>query len=183
MNRQNRRTAARWGIRVVTVAAGGWFLYSFFKAEAAIQSGILALIGVAASAIMAHWSAKKREIEARHFAEKREGYNSFIDIMFDVVDGDKTRQETTIGKATGDKNSGVQKDAPDLGRRARNQDVERGRNLVWRIPIEIRQKVLLMWDSLLREMRKDLGKDDSELDDGDLVSLILLAEEKHKVKD
>ena len=52
MNRQNRRTAVRWGIGVVTVAAGGWFLYSFFKAEAAIQSGILALIGVAASAII-----------------------------------------------------------------------------------------------------------------------------------
>ena len=51
MNRQNRRTAARWGIRVVTVAAGEWFLYSFFKAEAAIQSGILALIGVAAGIV------------------------------------------------------------------------------------------------------------------------------------
>ena len=45
------------------------------------------------------------------------------------------------------------------------------------------KKALLMWDSLLREMRKDLGKDDSELDDGDLVSLILRAEEKYKVKD
>ena len=38
MNRQNRRTAGRLGILVVTLAAGGWFLYSFFKAEAAIQS-------------------------------------------------------------------------------------------------------------------------------------------------
>ena len=42
---------------------------------------------------------------------------------------------------------------------------------------------LLTWDNLMREMRKDLGKDDSELEDGDLVALILLAEEKHKVKD
>ncbi len=40
-----------------------------------------------------------------------------------------------------------------------------------------------MWGRLLREMRKDLGKDDSDLNDGALVSLLLLAEEKHKAKD
>ena len=182
MNRQIRRTAVRWGIRVVTVAAGGWFLYSFFKAEAAIQVGILALIGVSASAIMAHWSAKKREVEARHFAEKRKGYNSFIDIMFDVLTAIKLGRE------------------PPSERQLATRILEYKKTLlIWADAYVIKmwdevesslantdqdpKKVLLMWDSLLREMRKDLGKDDSELDDGDLVSLILLAKEKHKVKD
>ena len=127
MNRQNRWTAVRWGILVVTAAAGGWFLYSFFKAEAAIQSGILALIGVAASAIMAHWSAKKREIEARHFAEEARGLQQLHKHHVRRVDGKKTRQETTIGKATGGKTCGVQEDASDLGQRGRNQEVGRGR--------------------------------------------------------
>ena len=182
MNRQNRRTAARWGILVVTMAAGGWFLYSFFKADAAMQSGILALIGVAASAIMAHWSAKKREVEARHFAEKREGYNSFIDIMFDVMMAKKLGKKPPTEKQLAAKlleykkilliwaDAHVIKMWDEVESSLANTDQDP-------------KKVLLLWDSLLREMRKDLGKDDSKLNDGALVSLILLAEEKHKVKD
>ena len=166
----------------MTVAAGGWFLYSFFRAEAAIQSGILALIGVAASAIMAHWSAKKREIEARHFAEKRGGYKNFMDIMFEVLTATKLGRKPPSEKQLSEKLLEYKKML-----------------LIWADPHVIKmwdevessvgntaqdpKKALLMWDSLLRQMRKDLGKDDSELDDGDLVSLILRAEEKHKVKD
>ena len=183
MNRQNSRTAVRWGIRVVTVAAaGGWFLYSFFKTEAAIQAGILALIGVAASAIMAHWSAKKREIEARHFAEKREGYNNFMDIMFAVMTAKKvgktppSEKQLTTGLLKYKKMLLMWGDAHVI---KMWDEVESSLANTDQDP----RRVLLMWDSLLREMRKDLGKDDSELDDGDLVSLILLAEEKHKVKD
>ena len=131
---------------------------------------------------MAHWSAKKREIEARHFAEKRDGYNSFINIMFDLF------MATKLGKR------------PPSEKQLATKLVEYKKMLlIWADAHVIKmwdevesslentdqdpKKVLRMWDRLLREMRKDLGKDDSELNDGDLVSLILLAEEKHKAKD
>ena len=123
----------------------------------------------------------KRKSRARHFAEKREGYNSFMDIMFDVLTA------TKLGRR------------PPSERQLAARLLEYKKMLlIWADAHVIKmwdevesslantdqdpKKVLLMWDSLLREMRKDLGKDDSELDAGDLVSLTLLAEEKHKVK-
>ena len=44
------------------------------------------------------------------------------------------------------------------------------------------KSALMLWDDLLRVMRKDLGKDDSQLERGELVSEILKAGEKHKAK-
>ena len=40
---------------------------------------------------------------------------------------------------------------------------------------------LLLWDRLLRELRKDLGQDDAILEDGELAALLLVAEEKKHV--
>ena len=111
-----------------------------------------------------------------------EGYNSFINIIFDVLMAKKLGKKPPSEKQLATKlveykkmlliwaDAHVIKMWDEVESRLANTD-------------EDPKKVLLMWDSLLREMRKDLGKDDSKLDDGDLVSLILLAEEKHKVKD
>ena len=184
------KMAVRWGISVllllVAVGVAVWFFYSFFhsffKVGAAIQSGILALIGISASAIMAHWFAKKREIEARHFAEKREGYNSFMDIMFDLLTATKLGRKPPSERELATRLLKYKKmlliwaDAPVI---KMWDEIESSLANTDQDP----KKVLLMWDRLMREMRKDLGKDDSGLAVGGLVSLILLAEEKHKVKD
>ena len=169
-----------WAVGICLAPLIGWFLYAFFKADAGVQSAILALIGVVTAGIIAHVSAKRREIEARHFSEKRAGYMALIDLMMDMFMAEKMgkkplAQEDLLKKLyefkkvlliwadaevikTWDKMEAEMADADD--------------------PIA----VLATWDVLLRALRRDLGKDDSQLGFGELVSLILVAKEKHKVK-
>lgn len=162
----------------VVLALGGWFIFALLKAEPGIQSGILALIGVTVSGIIAHRSAKKREIEARHFAEKREGYKAFINIIFDTLLAAKLGKKPPTDKELANRLVEHKKmlmtwadaDVIKMWNEAEINFVDVGK----KSPHEI----LLIWDKLLRAMRKDLGKDDSQLDDGELVSLILLAEDK-----
>ena len=163
---------------VVGLLLSGWFIFTLLKAEPGIQSGILALIGVAGSGIIAHRSAKKREIEARHFSEKREGYKAFIDTIFDALLAEKIGKKPLTDKELARRLFEHKKtlmtwadaDAIKMWNEAERNFVD----VANKAPLEI----LLMWDKLLRAMRKDLGKDDSQLDDGDLVSLVLLAEDK-----
>ena len=66
-----------------------WFVYALTQAEPEVQSGILAVVGSISVAIWSHRSAKKREIEARHFAEKRAAYMECLDAFFGVLGSKK----------------------------------------------------------------------------------------------
>ena len=158
-----------------------WFVYALSRAEVGIQSAVLALIGVASSAIFAHLSAKKREIEARHFADKREGYKELVDLVFDLMTA------TKIGKKPPPQQHLMKKilefkkmlltwaDADFI---AAWEKIEQGFELdLAKDPVA----ALLVWDDLLRAMRKDLGKNDVLLPRGALVSVLLDAEGKDSV--
>ena len=165
---------------VIIVGLGliGWFLFTLSKAEPGIQSGILALIGVTASGIIAHNSAKKREIEARHFAEKRKGYTAFIDIILDTFMAEKLGKKPPTEKELLSKFVDYKKvlltwadaDVIKMWNETETNFVDIGN--------KDHKEVLLIWDKMLRTIRKDLGKDDSQLNDGELASVILLPEDK-----
>ena len=163
---------------VVVLGLVGWFIFALLKAEPGIQSGILALIGVTASGIMAHSSAKKREIEARHFAEKREGCKAFIDFMFEMFMAEK------LGKKGPPKRELLSKfmEYKKILVTWADADVIKVWNEMETNLVDVDNKtpheIVLILDKLLRAIRKDLGKDDSQLDDGELMSLILLPEDK-----
>ena len=72
-------------VAVFGAVATAWFLYSFWQADAAVQSGILALIGAVSAAIYTHRAAQKREIASRHFEKKRETYQNMVNLMFELV--------------------------------------------------------------------------------------------------
>ena len=159
----------------------GWFIYTFLQADAEYQSGILALIGVVAAGIIAAMSAKKRERDARHFDEKRKGYTEFVDTFMEFF------LATQLGKSP-----------PSIAQLAQSFVEFKKLLLIWAdadvikmwnkvesefaIPNQDPILVLVRLDELLRMMRKDLGKDDSQLEKGELVALMLKAEEKHKVR-
>lgn len=160
---------------------GGWFLYALSQAGAGFQSGILALIGVVTAGIIAHRSAKIREIEARHFDDKRDGYTAFVDVMMQQL------QTVNAGKENQHKIKEKQKKILEYKKML----------LIWADADVIKMwnnietgglagndsiDILLKMDELLRAMRKDLGKNDTQLEAGELVGLILNPDEKHKVK-
>ena len=55
------------------------------QADASIKAGLIGLFGMLSAALVTHYQAKKREINARHFADKREGYMHMIDLLFDLI--------------------------------------------------------------------------------------------------
>ena len=171
-------------VGIVLLAIATWFVYVLLQAGAAIQSGILALVGVVSAGIITHSSAKRREIEARHFNEKREGYTAFIDMMIESLLAEKMGKKRPTERQLMQKIMQYKKMLLIWA----DTDVIRMWNKVELMGIgganvdSNSNDILLLWDELLRMMRKDLGKDDSQLAKGELISLILLAGEKHKVK-
>ncbi|MCY4531542.1 MAG: hypothetical protein OXC84_04330 [Gammaproteobacteria bacterium] len=164
----------------ILLVLAGWFIYAMIHAGPAVQSGILAMIGVVSAGIIANVSAKKREIEARHFNEKREGYKAFVDMIFDSLMAEKRGKK------------------PPTERQMREKIIEYKKMLlIWADSDVIKtwnkfeikginkidnEATLKLWDELLRAMRKDLGKDDSQFKKGELFSLLLTSEDKDKVK-
>lgn len=164
----------------VLIVAGGWFLNSFYKADPANQSAILALIGVVGAEIIAHLSAKKREIEARHFSDKRAGYTAFISLLlstFTAVKAGKNIPQKELNKKMMEFKQIllIWSDAEVISTWDEFEN-----NLI--NPPADPADALLPMGRIIMSMRKDLGKDDSQLTDGDLVSLLLIPEDKHIVK-
>ncbi len=58
-----------------------------------VKAVIIGLLGVFIGGIITHFQTKKREIKARHFADKREGYLHIIDLLFDIIFSVKVGKE------------------------------------------------------------------------------------------
>ena len=71
------------------LAFGAWLLWVFVgnvgEADASIKVGLIGLFGMLTAALVTHYQTKKREINARHFADKREGYMHMIDLLFELI--------------------------------------------------------------------------------------------------
>ena len=162
----------------VGLLLSGWFIFALLKAEPGIQSGILALIGVTTSGIIAHNSAKKREIEARHFAEKREGYKAFINFIVGMFMAKKLGKQFPKEKELLSEFVEYKKILLIWA----DADIIKTWNETETSFVDVDNKsseeILLIWDKMLRAIRKDLGKDDSQLGDLELISVLLSAEDK-----
>ena len=174
---------AKWvkvTVALILVLVSGWFIYAFFLAGPAVQSGILAIVGVVSAGIIANVSAKKREIEARHFNEKREGYKAFVDLIIDSLMAEKRGRKPPTERQMLEKIIEYKKmlliwaDSDVI--KTWNKFEIKGINNIDNV------STLKLWDELLRAMRKDLGKDDSQFKKGELLSLLLTPEDKDKVK-
>lgn len=171
-------------ICLALLVAGVWFFLLFLRTGPEIQAALLTVLASVAIAGWAHHSGKKREIAARHFSEKRQAYMKLVDTIFGAVMAGKPGQARRS----------QQKIASDLLNFKKHLMVWAGADFIrcWNefetdldklTKEETKGSVspLLLWDRLLRELRKDLGQDDAILEDGELAALLLVAEEKKHV--
>lgn len=159
-----------------------WMIVELADAVARATAGtvLVGLIGV----LYVQLQTKKREIEARHFPKKVEGYQKFVDFLIDdLLQLGKVSKKSEEGKL------GV----PTL--QAVKSVVEFKKTVfIWGSPQMIRaveefellmgdpDKIFSVVDKMYRIMRKDLGHSDLLLKDGDLVAFLMKASEKNKVR-
>ena len=175
-------------LRIVAIGVIGallWiFISSFLEASPNIKAVIIGFAGTATVALITHQKTRKREIDARHFADKRVGYMAFIDLMFSIVLAARGDDKDKIEKAVG--NIDMEKDILSFKKAIM---VWGGSDLIqaWN-DYEINSNklqgtpgVIMEMDKLLRAIRKDLGHSDSTLKDGELVGLNLKPKDKERL--
>lgn len=157
------------------------FAYSFYEASANVKASLIGFLGVTGIAIYTNYQTKQREIKARHFTEKRKGYESFVDLFFKAIKATKNK------KSRPDKD--LQKNMMEFKKSLLiwgGTDVIKSWNdyekTVTNSHISERElklpELIQLSEDILRAMRKDLGHDDTSLEFGQLMSLILDEEGK-----
>lgn len=169
-------------IILVGVALFGWFVYALWQADVRFQSGVLAVIGVTTAALIAHQSANKREVNARHFSEKRQAYVQFADMVYDLMMSTKTGKRPPNDQQLMKKIIEFKKmlmlwaDSDLILAWQKIEDHADDKDLG-----NDPHKAVLMWDDLLRALRKDLGKNDWRLARGRLAATVLNVEGRKEV--
>ncbi|PCI40898.1 MAG: hypothetical protein COB46_05785 [Rhodospirillaceae bacterium] len=154
------------------------FVQNIQEADANIKVGLIGFLGMLSATLITHNQTKNREINARHFAEKREAYKLMFDLLFDLIESTKN-----------------DKKIPEKGLIKKMMEFKKAL-LIWGGQEIIHswndyekkseeamssEETLMQLESIFRAIRKDLGHDDNLLRDGSLVGLILKAEDKHMV--
>ena len=91
-NKLEIKRLIRWTRKpeVVVLVAGslvaGWYLVNNLQdADPGLRAGIIGALGAVVAAIVTHVNTKRREINERHFSEKREAYGKIIELIFDLI--------------------------------------------------------------------------------------------------
>lgn len=129
-----------------------------------VKVSVLALIGVVAVAILTHTLTQRRETRARHFAQKRDAYEQMLDVVLERFRPSPT-DLTSLDHA--------------LYRQKVRAAIWANHELVewWTRLNEIDAgklsdtEVLLMLDKLLHLVREELGTDNSDVEEGDLIAM------------
>ncbi|MXZ26977.1 MAG: hypothetical protein F4222_09570 [Gammaproteobacteria bacterium] len=174
---------ASFALLALGLASIVWLAVALTKTEPEFQAGIIAAVVAFVVAVWNQRAIRTREIDSRHFSEKRKIYNEFVGVMHRHLLAGKLGQR------------------PLSERKLAEKLIEFKRNLliwgdgatidVWlKLEADLstfdqREKgdmsILLVWDDVLRQFRKDLGKRDLMLKKGSLVALFLKADEHHKL--
>ena len=165
---------------ILVIFCGG-LAWLFIKSLLAISPGITAtIIGgtfTIISIVYKHYETRNREINARHFLEKKTSYMIFINLMFEVLSALKKKNEIEGGNLEENmlnfKKELIVWGNQEVFQAYLNYEKESSKK-------EKNNKILLEVDKLLRAIRKDLGHNDSQLKPGELVSIILTAEDREQ---
>ena len=154
------------------------FVKSLGKADDSIKAGLIGILGMLSVTLVVHYQTKKREINARHFADKRDGYMHLIDLIFELLFSikenkhlsEKTMQEKMIKF----KKSLLVWGGPETIEAWNQYELKANENLP-------SVGLILELENVLRAVRKDLGHNDSTLEFGSLSALFLVAKDKKNV--
>ena len=157
----------------------GFLMWSLLKAEANTRASVLGAATVIVVGIFTHYQTKKREIAARHFSDKRDGYMNFIALLFDMILATKKNghidNEELLKRYVPVKKAIIIWGGPKI--------IEEWNYFETMPNNQTPKQALLRFEKILRAIRVDLGHDDSSLPPGSLVAMILVAEDKSTVLD
>lgn len=164
-------------VLVASFAWAAWyFVLAIQEADANVKAGIIGLLGMFLAAILTNFFTRRREINARHFSEKREAYAKFIDIVFSIVSsinsGRNLSEQSLANKIMGFKKELMVWGGPEVIQSWNDFEIQSEK--VSEDPKDILSAV----ERLLRAIRKDLGHDDRRLKFGSLLGLLMLAKDK-----
>lgn len=159
-----------------------WLLWVFVTninaADSSIKAGLIGIFGALSVGGVAHYQTKKREIVARHFENKREGYTHVINLIFDIIrsvkKGEELGEDNILKKIIPFKKALIVWGSPEI--------IE-----AWNRFEQISEKdpssemMFEEMENILRAIRKDLGHDDSQLTFGSITKLLIIAEDKEKL--
>lgn len=188
--RANRRAAYKLGLvlAIVLIAMTPFAIYFltklFIVADSNVKLGAITAIISVVALIYNNSRQQIREISSRHYTEKRESYRNFFDILFEFMQSSKTGREpdssleriSDILKSIMIWGSSETINAYNAFMRHSTEQMQPGRDDDDAINFETFQKM----ESLLRNMRKDLGHSDRNLDRHALTKLFISADEHHK---
>ncbi|MYE14830.1 MAG: hypothetical protein F4X99_24840 [Gammaproteobacteria bacterium] len=132
--------------------------------SANVKASILALIGVVGVAILTHALTQRREIAARHFAQKRDAYEQMLDVVLERFRPPPEQMTPLDDAVFRHKVRAAIWANPDLVEWWRRLNELDGHSLS-------DAEVLLLLDELLRLVREELGTDNSDLETGDLIAM------------
>ena len=144
------------------------FVYGLAIANDNIRAALISVVAIASVTLYSNWQIKKREREARFFTDKRAAYQRFADLLFDMAKSpDKNINHNKIRIEKMD----LAKYITIWG----NADMIKAYNKFSSPVEEQAEPINPFWrlEDLLLAIRKDLGHDDSSLDRGDLVGIMI----------
>ena len=183
MKQENWKVVGAVVLLTLGLASFVWLAVALTKTAAEFQAGLNAAIVAFAIAVWNQRAIRKREIDSRHFSEKQKIYNEFVNVMHGQLLAGKLGRRPLSEKKLMEKLVQFKKNLLVWGDEATiNVWLKMEAGLA---SLEQREEgdmsILLVWDDVLRQLRKDLGKRDLFLKRGSLVALFLKAEEHPKL--
>lgn len=157
---------------VLLIGLVGWLAYLLVSEQvnANVKVGVLAAIGAVGATLMTHWLTKKREIEARHFNQKRECYESIMNTFGQLFTSEDARKKISNRQLT----QAIIKHRKDIAVWADADLINWWLHMSDNKSTTLSTKEALnMGEKLIRSIRKELGKDDSKIESGHLIALFL----------
>jgi hypothetical protein len=167
------------------------FSKNLLQTDPSISAAIIGVIGLLGAGIWSNYSTRNREINSRHFLEKKEAYLKFIDAMFNALQLEKSKDEPS--KRDNEKNKlkmldqlliSFKKELIIWGSQdviAAMQTFQDNSSLANKDTQDKHQDILFIVDDLLRAMRKDLGHNDYCMKRGAICAMVLTAEDRRKL--
>lgn len=164
------------------------FVQSLMKAEPGITASVIGALAAVSVGIWTHYSTRRREINSRHFVEKKNAYRHLIDLIFDLFKAQKNSQALSESE-TLERMLEFKKEVMVWGDQDVIQALENYENKVTaseqngkeQLSTDDPHQLLMIVDDLLMAIRKDLGHKDTQLKRGSLVGMLVIAADRDKL--
>ncbi len=166
-----------WIIWILTISALCLIIYLVFNVDKEYQLLFITGIGTVISAIIAHNSIKKREIFARHFESKSKSYKKFFDLFVDLaLKKKKIKEDILLIKMIEIKKEILIWGSAETIKQWIEWEKSTQKQGIGHI------ELIKEGDKLFKAIRKDLGHNDNELNNSELMKFFLDKEARDKLE-